>query len=238
MTTDLCQRISRIQPGRAGPVPPATKLRSHIDHIVVTAPSLEAGMEYVRDALGVSPQAGGEHPRMGTHNCLLRLGNDLYLEVISINPAAAIPDRPRWFQLDRQYTNTEPRLTTWLSRTNDIRAAREASPVPLGNIEAMNRGPLHWQITIRADGSLPFDGIAASLIEWRVEPHPAASMKDVGCSLVGLETFHPEAHDISNMLLLIGFQGAFTVSSISREESPCLVAHVQTPAGIRQLRTP
>ncbi len=54
-------------------------LRSHMDHMAITAPSLEAGVEYVRQTLGVGPQAGGEHPRMGTHNCLLKLGEKFYL---------------------------------------------------------------------------------------------------------------------------------------------------------------
>jgi hypothetical protein len=214
-----------------------TTLRSHIDHIVITAPSLESGVEYVRETLGVTPQPGGEHPRMGTHNCLLRLGNALYLEVISINPAAANPDRARWFQLDQESGNVAPRLATWISRTNDIRAASTAAAHVLGKIEAMSRGPLHWQITIPADGSLPFDGVAPTLIEWHVENHPAASLRDAGCSLVGLEAFHPEAHEISSLLQSIGFQDRFTVFPIAPKESPCLVAHVQTPAGIRQLRS-
>jgi hypothetical protein len=38
------------------------------DHITVTASSLEAGIAFVRESLGVSPQVGGEHPRMATHN--------------------------------------------------------------------------------------------------------------------------------------------------------------------------
>ena len=45
-----------------------------IDHIVITAPSLADGMEYVHRALGVVPEPGGGHPRMGTHNALLKLG--------------------------------------------------------------------------------------------------------------------------------------------------------------------
>ena len=194
-------------------------------------------MEYVREILGVTPQPGGEHPRMGTHNCLLRLGNALYLEVISINPAAANPDRARWFQLDQESGNVAPRLATWISRTNDIRAASAAAAQVLGKIEAMSRGQLHWQITIPADGSLPFDGVAPTLIEWHVENHPAASQRDVGCSLIGLEAYHPKAHEISRLLQSIGFQDRFTVFPISPEGQPCLVAHVQTPAGMRQLRS-
>ena len=72
-------------------------LHSRLDHIAVTAPSLAVGVEYVRQTLGVTPQVGGEHPRMGTHNYFLKLGEKVYLEVISINPDAPSPDRPDGF---------------------------------------------------------------------------------------------------------------------------------------------
>jgi len=174
---------------------------------------------------------------MGTHNCLLRLGDRLYLEVIAINPAAGNPDRPRWFQLDVERSNAAPSLATWISRTNDIYAATAAALVPLGTIEAMSRGPFNWQITVPANGTLPLGGVAPTLIEWKPDSHPADTLKDVGCTLVRLEGFHPQSPAILSMLQSIGFQGPFTVSPISPEESPCLVAHVQTPAGICQLRS-
>jgi len=60
---------------------------SHLDHITLTAPSLAAGVEYVHQTLGVMPQVGGEHPRMGTHNYFLRLGQTVYLEIIAVNCA-------------------------------------------------------------------------------------------------------------------------------------------------------
>ena len=37
---------------------------------------------------------------MGTHNRLLGLGTNVYLEVIAIDTEAAPPARPRWFSLD------------------------------------------------------------------------------------------------------------------------------------------
>ena len=46
--------------------------RSYIDHIAITAPTLAVGMEFVQRSLGVMPQVGGEHPRMGTHNPFAR----------------------------------------------------------------------------------------------------------------------------------------------------------------------
>lgn len=212
--------------------------RSHIDHIVITAPSLAAGVEYVRQALGVTPQAGGEHPRMGTHNCFLKLGERVYLEVVSVNPGAPRPDRPRWFQLDELDSIRVPRLATWIVRTDDIQAAAAASPVPLGHVEPMSRGQLNWLITIPKDGSLPLQGLAPTLIQWPPETHPTNTLQDLGCSLIRLEGFHSQAEKVSDVLESIGFEGKFSVSPLPPGELPYLVAHIQTPAGPRQLRAP
>ena len=64
---------------------------AQFDHLVITAPSLAAGIAYVRDTLGVTPEPGGRHPHMGTHNALLKLGPDSYLEVLAVDPEAAAP---------------------------------------------------------------------------------------------------------------------------------------------------
>ena len=210
-------------------------LRSYIDHITITAPSLADGAEYVRQALGVTLQAGGEHPRMGTHNVLLKLGDALFLEVIAVNPDAPPPNRPRWFELDAVNANHRSRLTTWVVRTNDIYAAVKASPVSPGNVEPMTRGQLRWLITLPGDGSLPLQGAAPALIQWDTAMHPATGLQDLGCSLIRLDAFHAEAEKISSMLACIGFQGNFSVSPLAAGEQPYLVAHIQTPSGPRQL---
>ena len=164
---------------------------SQIDHLTVTAPSLAAGAAFVQEVLGVAPQAGGEHPRMGTHNLLLRLGDSLFLEVIAVNPQVPAPDRPRWFGLDRMTPDTLPALFTWVVRSADIHASAAAATEPLGVVEPMSRGALDWLITIPADGSIPLDGVAPALIEWHTEIHPAARLEDKGLSLQRLEIFHP-----------------------------------------------
>lgn len=204
----------------------------HIDHITVTAPTLESGVAFVEAKLGASPLPGGKHPRMGTHNRLLKLGDTLFLEVIAPDPEAVAPQRPRWFELDAMTPDTPPRLAMWVARTVDIRANHAASPEPLGEIEPMSRGALDWQITIPADGSLPFDGCAPALIQWQAHPHPASGMPDSGCTLAHLELFHPESERLSRLLARIGFEGK---ASVIRADKPSLRAHVQTPRGMRLL---
>jgi hypothetical protein len=71
-------------------------MAARLDHITVVAPSLEAGAAYVEAALGVVPGAGRTHPGMATHNLLLALGPDVYLEVISADPGAVPVRRPRF----------------------------------------------------------------------------------------------------------------------------------------------
>ncbi|MFZ8971709.1 MAG: VOC family protein, partial [Paracoccaceae bacterium] len=69
-----------------------------LDHVVLAAETLEEGVDYVQDRLGVSLDAGGQHDLFGTHNRLLGLG-DCYFEVIARNPLAKPAQRPLWFDL-------------------------------------------------------------------------------------------------------------------------------------------
>jgi hypothetical protein len=212
--------------------------RCQIDHLVITAPALAAGVDLVRRSLGVALQAGGEHPRMGTHNLLLKLGDSIYLEVISPNPDAPRPKTPRWFQLDEQEANARARLATWVVRTTDIRSTLAGSSEPLGNVEPMSRGELNWLITIPSDGNLPFDGVAPTLIEWGTETHPSTRLRDVGCAFVRLEAFHPEAQRVSALLKSISVEGNISVAPLPAGERPFLVVHLQTPSGPRELGGP
>jgi len=212
--------------------------RCHIDHITITAPSLPVGVEFVVRTLGVTPQVGGEHPRMGTHNFLLKLGDSVFLEVISPNPNAPKPERRRWFELDNQKSNTPPRLATWVARTTDIHSTLAACSERLGDIEPLSRGQLSWLMTVPSDGSLPLNGIAPTLIEWHTETHIATKLQDVGCSFVRLEAFHPEAHRISALLKSISVEGEISVAPLPAGEQPYLVAYIQTPSGLRKLCAP
>ncbi len=213
---------------------------SFIDHITITAPNLAVGAEFVRQTLGALPETGGEHPRMGTHNLLLRLGDAMFLEVIAPIPGAPRPERARWFALDRLAPDSPPRLSAWVVRTVDIHASASAagSFEMLGPVEPMSRGKLDWLITIPADGGLILDGVAPALIQWHAEPHPAARLRDFGLSLLELELFHSEPDRISALLKSIELQGPVSVSPLPMGGAPYLVAHINTPTGIRKLSAP
>lgn len=211
--------------------------RCHIDHIVVTSPSLERGADYLYQTLGVMPQPGGEHPRMGTHNLLLRLGDALYLEVIATNPRAPAPGRSRWFGLDSMKAVSQPALSTWVARSEDIRASTAGCPEPLGEVEAMSRGPYEWLITVPADGRVPLDGVAPALIEWRSAVHPASQLDECGCSLVELTVRHPDPVRVARLLNTLGLSEVAVEPLPAGSTTPHLVAVIDTPQG-RKILSP
>jgi Glyoxalase-like domain len=207
-------------------------MSASIDHLVIAAPSLAAGAKMLHEALGIWPQPGGEHERMGTHNLLLRLGESTYLEVIAINPMAAKPDRPRWFSLDELEPHSIPRLVTWVVRSNNIHAAQLACDGVHGDINPMSRGDLNWLITIPTHGGMPFDGVMPTLIEWKSPQHPANRLEDRGCELLSLKGFHPDAVGINDLLRKLEIGAGVSVEKHQRLH---LTAEIKTPNGIRKI---
>lgn len=204
-----------------------------LDHLVVTAPSLAAGCSYVEETLGVAMQPGGKHLRMGTHNQLLSLGPSLYLEVIAVDPSIPGPGRPRWFGLD--HVNGQPTLSSWVVRTPDIRAALACATEQLGDLMPMDRGDLHWLISVPADGIPPLGGVAPALIEWPVDVHPASGLAERGLRLISLEVFHPDPQRIQRLLTSLNLTGAIRVVACADAAETRLRAVIDTPGGVRGL---
>lgn len=81
-----------------------------IDHLVYGVPELAPALARLQALLGVAPAVGGRHEGRGTHNALLALGDDVYLEVIAPDPEQPEPPAPRPFGLNDL---TAPRLITF-----------------------------------------------------------------------------------------------------------------------------
>lgn len=209
---------------------------SVIDHLVVTAPNLTVGIEYVEQALRCKMQPGGQHPRMGTHNALLKLGEGCYLEVIAIDPNAAPPQRSRWFELDTISANCKPRLAGWVMRTNDIQKVALLPQLDLGSVEEMCRGTLEWQITIPVDGRFICHGVAPFVIQWKGDTHPASRLPDSNVALVCIEAEHPDAEPINAWLSSAGFEGALSIQTPPDDSTIEFTALLQTPDGVVRFR--
>lgn len=197
-----------------------------IDHLAVSALTLEEGVAAVEAALGLALSPGGVHPHMATHNRLLGLG-EVYLEVIAIDPGAPAPAWPRWFDLDK-FAGL-PRLTNWICATDDLGAAIAAAPMGVGVPVDLQRGDLRWRMAVPGDGRLPFDGCFPALIQWQ-GPHPAARLPDLGARLRRLEVAHPDALALRKAL---GASDPRVVIVQATEKA--LRAEIDTPHGLRVL---
>jgi hypothetical protein len=211
-----------------GVAPPAT-----LDHLVVAAATLADGIEYIGEITGVTPQPGGKHVAMGTHNALVRLSAETFLEIIAIDPEGVKPARPRWFELDNIALQAElaerPRLIHWVARTTGIERAAAGCAFPLGIVHPMARGTYRWRITIPDDGSLPAKGIVPTLIEWDVPQHPAESLPKSNVSIAGLAAAHPDPAGIRAALATLGLDG---VLPVTYDRDARLAAMLRTPRGI------
>ncbi|WP_321898176.1 VOC family protein [Paraburkholderia heleia] len=225
----------------------ASSLR--LDHLVVAARTLEEGVQYVSDALGVAPSGGGAHPLMRTHNRLFGLWGGAYLEVIAIDPAAksGANARARLFALDDPAVQARleqgPYLSHWVARVDppkNLARWREQYPQRIAALVPMTRGDFCWQLTVPENGAFPSwqgagDGILPSLIQWDTAHHPSQALADTGIALTSLTGFHREAQAAREQLQWLG---AADLIAVEEALSPALVAQFETPSGPRTLGAP
>jgi hypothetical protein len=168
-----------------------------VDHLVVTAASLEAGVAWCEQTLGVTPGPGGQHALFGTHNRLLNISTSVferaYLEIIAINPQAPAPARKRWFDLDNPALQDSlqqgPRLTHFVARSTMLDMHRwglitvgHKPGDPVNASRETAHGLLSWQILVREDGGLDCGGALPTLIQWQ-GAHPTAHLPASGVTL-------------------------------------------------------
>ncbi|MEM7564331.1 MAG: VOC family protein [Pseudomonadota bacterium] len=206
-----------------------------LDHIVIAANSLEQGVEYIREMLEITIPKGGFHQTMGTHNHLMQLGNEAYLELIAIDPEADLPTHPRWFSLDqfrmRETLKKEPQLITWVMNCPDIKQLCQSIDFEIGNPTALNRDDLSWEIALPHDGRLLGDGLLPYCIQWHSSPHPSHNMSDQGCQLISLNLHHNRSQWLQQKLDVMGATKLVHIETLSEDEAPYLSATIKTPQG-------
>jgi len=211
-----------------------------LDHIVVGAATLEEGEAYVHDAFGVDLSVGGEHVHMGTHNRLMQLGNNSFLEIIAISPTLAAPQRPRWFGLDdphvRRRLQAGPQLLTWVVNCDDLSGLIDSANFELGESTALSRGELSWNFAVPSDGRLHGGGLLPYAMQWNVAEHPSSGMPELGCTLVQLDIYHRDVQWINEALTSFdSIAERVKIHAISDEQSPYMVASIDTATGRRLL---
>lgn len=199
-----------------------------IDHLLFAAPTLAAGIEEIEARLGTRPVPGGRHPSFGTHNALVALGPEVYLEVIAPDPTLPAPTRGVGFGVGGV---EKPRLITWAVRSGAIAAT--ASAAGLGDVQSGQRERpdgrvLRWRLSdpyAERDG-----GVVPFLIDWGSSAHPAESAPSAG-SLIDVRLRHPNPAGVRERLRLLGLDLDVTAAS-----EPGLVAVVESAAGRVELR--
>jgi Glyoxalase-like domain len=214
-------------------------MHTRIDHLVIGAANIAQGVSYIKEHLGIDIPFGGMHPKMGTHNHLVQLGNDMFLEVIAIDPNAQAPEKPRWFGLDdaliRQKIQNQPTLLTWVVNTRDINESMQKSELSFGKAELVTRGKLSWHMGLTDDGRLLAGGMLPYILQWHADSHPSVNMADLGCRLKSLQIYHPYPSWLLSSLESIGANDLVNVHALPAKRTPYLIANIDTPNGIIEL---
>jgi hypothetical protein len=204
-----------------------------LDHIVYAVPNLEKAVADLEERLGVRATPGGRHPGIGTHNALLSLSEEAYLEIIGPDPNQPPPGMPRPFGIDEL---KGPRLVTWLAKARDLDGQVEKARTlgyDLGRVTPMSRElpdgtRLEWRLAIPPQ---PLgDGLVPTLIEWHTALHPAKTSAR-GCTLAELRAEHPRPDTVRPILEAIGVD-----LDLRQGTAPALIATLETPKGRVVLR--
>lgn len=196
-----------------------------LDHFVVAIDDLDAGISAFESLTGVRPVYGGAHPTLGTHNALVSLGRDQYLEILAPRPDASL--HPMVQEVGEHETLT-PIL--WALATDDlvelhrvISAAGFAADEPSPSSRVTEEGEtLSWSMFMMGDerpANAPF------FIQWDPAPrHPLAS-SPTGCSLMSFTIASLERDGLQRLLTTVGFT-ASVVTGPART-----VITLETPRG-------
>ena len=179
-------------------------MNSRIDHVVIGATNLIAGTNYLETKLKTKLSPGGEHKVMSTHNKLLKLQSNMYLELIANNPHANTPFRPRWFSLDesniKEKIKNTPRALCWVLEVNNLEDTVKQCGYNPGEILQLSRDDLKWKVTIPSDGKLIDNGVLPIIIEWPNNQHPSNKLNNSNISINKLNLFHPEPNKIQKII--------------------------------------
>jgi hypothetical protein len=201
-----------------------------IDHLVYACRDLAAGVAHLESRFGVRAGPGGKHAGLGTHNALLSLGGDAYLEIIAPDPDQRGHQRGLPFGLGDGRTG----LAGWALSCPDIDAAIAAARgrgYDPGDAAPMHRitpsgSVLRWRLTSAGvgGGPVPF------LIDWGEADHPARSAP---AGLV-LEDFWIEDPDPGPLEAVLGALGSAVQARPAPR--PALAARIRGPLSVAELR--
>jgi hypothetical protein len=189
-------------------IPAGGNSPTSLDHILLGASDLDAGIAEIEKKAGIRAAGGGSHPGGGTRNALLSLGPERYLEIIAPDPQQSGARSARVHQLAGL---KQPRLVGWAVHTRDIedvvrrlRAARIPAAGPNDSSRVRPDGTtLHWRTLLLRDnraGLLPF------FIEWGSDTvHPAVDAP-AGCKLASFDVESQDEAELRELFQKMGIE--------------------------------
>ena len=202
-----------------------------IDHIIYGATDLDGAVADLERLVGVRAAGGGQHPGQGTHNMLLALGPETYLEIVAADPSQPEPTAQRPYGVDSLRRDG---LVGWALNCQDITEAvanvRAKGFDPGDVVEGHRRTNtgtlLRWRLTRNGltAGVVPF------LISWGDTPHPAASAP-AGLVLESLHVEHPDPESVIRPLQALGAN-----VEVRQASQPAMVIRIHGPGGRAELR--
>ena len=162
-----------------------------LDHIVLGANTLQEGTDYLEKKLGLSLSEIGYHHHMGTHNRVIKIGENIYLEVIAIDPNANKPRHVRWFNLDNENQQARlkisPQIIGYVIENKNLDILKFYNP-----FFKASREDYRWEFAIpKSDNNLINknlieSGLVPSLIKWKSKK-PVCQMVDNDFELEKIE---------------------------------------------------
>lgn len=178
-----------------------------LDHMLWAVPDLDEGCEQFAAATGVLPGNGGSHDGFGTRNALASLGDQIYFEVISIDPAQTNFKRRAQQIADLQ----APILQTFGIRGTGLIEYRDTArklglnasdPVHMSRMRD-DGVKIEWQSIYIDDpvwgGMLPF------LIDWMGSQHPCETTPQ-GLEFNSFTALHPRSDDLRALYDALGIR--------------------------------
>ena len=172
-----------------------------IDHLIVGISDLDEGIRLFAELTGVTAEFGGRHPSLGTHNALLSLGPETYLEIIA--PVAGPPK-------GMEYLSGMKELTPigWGVGAKDLDAAKvrlEAAGLQVTPPEAGSRvrpdGQLvEWRSVGFVDIPDTPGQFAPFVIEWGAKTQHPATTSPKGCTLESIEIHAPDTEKLARLV--------------------------------------
>ena len=170
---------------------------AQIDHVILGIDDLDRGVQAFEAATGVKPVYGGKHPG-GTHNALASLGDGIYLEILAIQPGAAVQGEFAGLKAVKALTPIGWAVSSKDSAQlrDSLRAAGIAVSEPVDGSRTTPTGStLSWQSLALKDGfaEAPF------FIVWSEQTAHPSTTSPSGCKLQQWQVASPRVKDLQQL---------------------------------------